>query len=1321
MKKSKRLIAMCLMLILSLVAAPLNVVAAGTAKVPVQKISLSSPEYGTLTLEKGKSRKVSVKVEPSKAQAKITWKSSNTKVVTVSKSGTVKGISNGTAKVVGTANDGSKKKVTLQVTVGKPVTAVTVLKKSLTVTQGQTATIKPAVKPSNASNKKLQYLTSDSKIAVVSSAGKITGVKAGKAVITVKATDGSTKSAKVTVTVKAKSVNRILTEKDVVNGTILVSDITYGKLVIAESVGKADIVLSNVTVTEVLEMEPGAEYKVISRNSNIKKVVSLEEDNAVVKAFAAETSAPVNPTFIAEAGTVIISVDARGNVSIKQESNATIGAITVTRKLDGKFEMNLEGFQGNLVVNTQSNASIDITTKDCKIPEATISGIAAGQILSLKDALVDGKESSIGKISVETNAKLKLNIPAEELVISEKASSPSVSVNEAVGKITNNGSGTKLEINSNVNNIVSTGKALDLTVAAGSTVKNLESSGAEAKIEIALGSTVEKVTSKGDNAKVFGDGKVTEAKVEGNNTKIDTAGTTVTVGEGVSGVTAGGQHLQPGSSNTSGTIGGSGSSPTTPSVPGGDYGTNPGTDPGTDPGTNPGTNPETPATGTKITIDDPGVVWAGAEVQIKADKDDIVWSAYGYIDDTNGYAWIEEATGVLHAYSPGTVRVVATSKTNSSVYGAVDLTIRGKKFVKSIPINNTIIIENDEGLIDTESLEGAGKLPKEVQLVYETGNGNETEIITISLSNDGWYGDYNGGMEGLYTLKRYISVPAGYERPTDLIASVLVEVKLPQTDNRIRINGFKPVDTIVLDEDKNLVSSSDLYREFFSDKTLTAIGNDGKEYDFKVNGYYLDEAHQFNGAVPGNYSFAVDVRLKGDFKTYNETMASNYVYWYEQDYMKVTVPIQVSVAQTGKTVTEIKRPNTTQPRFTIGDTTAKVIEFTFRVPEQAYTAGTVIDFSQYLTISADTQKESDKLVVWLWDGNGNMINNLGNGRFVLQGGKHTITVVSTIDKSKTASITIDVQYDKLIVSYKALNKIVISEDLNIIDFSTGYNAVKDLLPSYATAIDSNGKELRLPITGWYYTSKTENALYLRANVIRPSQYSDSASAPEIEIDLLSSQSDNRVRVVTGSAIQSKIRVDTDLYATEEYYLVSGLYDMDKDGIRTILINVLLENGTSEVLKGTVENYWIKNLDTPNRPYDGVLGNYLLTMNVLLPSGYRYEGNLLIQQEVSIEVSQYPRYENIWVTQVPKLNYHAGEKLDLSGLLISLNDSTYQEDNTRITIQYSSFATYGIVLRTQSGIELTSDALLDSSMNGTYIYIYDTQNYSCFFGPLTIIE
>lgn len=172
----------------------------------VKSISVSNLPAKTLTLKKGKSKalKVSVKTSGKKTSKAYTFKSSKSSVVKVAKKGkkikvTAKKKGKATITIKSKANP--KKKVSIKVTVGTPVSKVKVNKKKATISKGKTVTLKATVSPKKASNKKVVWKSSNKKVATVTSKGVVKGIKAGTAKITAQAADGSGKKATSTITV----------------------------------------------------------------------------------------------------------------------------------------------------------------------------------------------------------------------------------------------------------------------------------------------------------------------------------------------------------------------------------------------------------------------------------------------------------------------------------------------------------------------------------------------------------------------------------------------------------------------------------------------------------------------------------------------------------------------------------------------------------------------------------------------------------------------------------------------------------------------------------------------------------------------------------------------------------------------------------------------------------------------------------------------------------------------------------------------------------------------------------------------------------------
>ena len=161
------------------------------AKVTTKSLTISKKK---LTLQTKKSTTLTLERNPISATEKITWTSSNTKVATVNSKGKVTAKKAGTATI--TARTSNGKKVTCKVTVKAP--KVTLKKTSANVKVGNTTAIQ--IKSTYPANDEVKsYKSSNKKVATVNKNGKVTGVKKGKATITVTMKSGAKATFKVTV------------------------------------------------------------------------------------------------------------------------------------------------------------------------------------------------------------------------------------------------------------------------------------------------------------------------------------------------------------------------------------------------------------------------------------------------------------------------------------------------------------------------------------------------------------------------------------------------------------------------------------------------------------------------------------------------------------------------------------------------------------------------------------------------------------------------------------------------------------------------------------------------------------------------------------------------------------------------------------------------------------------------------------------------------------------------------------------------------------------------------------------------------------------
>lgn len=238
----------------------------------VQRVTKITLNKSIINLsKKGKTAKLKAKVYPNNAYDKsVNWTSNNKKVATVDKNGKIKATTNkGTTYVNAIAKDGSKIRTRILVVVGEKVKKITLNKTSITLsrsTKNITYQLKKSIKNKNATYKCVSWYSSNKNVATVNSNGKVTIKHRGKVVITVKAKDGSNKSAKCKIIVKQ-----------------LVTKLSYN------SKKQAKEVYRNKTIKFAVTVVPSnANNKGLTYSSSNKKVATVNS-KGVIKGIKAGT------------------------------------------------------------------------------------------------------------------------------------------------------------------------------------------------------------------------------------------------------------------------------------------------------------------------------------------------------------------------------------------------------------------------------------------------------------------------------------------------------------------------------------------------------------------------------------------------------------------------------------------------------------------------------------------------------------------------------------------------------------------------------------------------------------------------------------------------------------------------------------------------------------------------------------------------------------------------------------------------------------------------------------------------------------------------
>lgn len=321
------------------------------------KVNSIKLDKTTLSMASGTDETLTAILSPSNATNKdVIWLSSDLNVAWVSANGVVSAKNPGTCDITAISSDG-RFKATCKVTVGASpsgkVSGVRLGNSEITLNVGGNATLYATISPSTATNMGLTWTSSDPSVAKVDNHGKVTAVKVGSAVITVKTADGGyTDKCTVKVQTQVVHAQKVTLDKTSVtlnvnskvrlNATISPSNVTNPNLVWKSdntSVAKVD---ANGMVTAV---GPGTTRIIVSTVDNgsaaicvvtVKRFVggiSISGQNSVSVYSSIHLTATVSPSNASNSevswsssNTAVATVDQSGNVKGIKEGKVTISA-----------------------------------------------------------------------------------------------------------------------------------------------------------------------------------------------------------------------------------------------------------------------------------------------------------------------------------------------------------------------------------------------------------------------------------------------------------------------------------------------------------------------------------------------------------------------------------------------------------------------------------------------------------------------------------------------------------------------------------------------------------------------------------------------------------------------------------------------------------------------------------------------------------------------------------------------------------------------------------------------------------------------------------
>ncbi|UZW15011.1 Ig-like domain-containing protein [Clostridium pasteurianum] len=317
----------------------------------------------------------------------ITWKTSNSKVATVSSKGEVTTVGPGTTVISATAG-GKTAKCTITVKNPVAVKSIALNKTTSSISIGATDNLYANLLPANANGMSVVWKTSNSKVATVTSYGEVKAVGKGTAAITATTQDGSkSASCKVTVT-SAVKVRSVALSKNIVNLTV--GDYyDYLYATISPSIASNKDVTWRTSNSKIVTVEDGYYF-----GDGYKKIRAVGVGTATVTVTTADGS---------KISSCIVTV----NAAIKAPS---LSSITLNKTIDTLAVGTTDSLNATLNPYNTAYQTIGWTTSNPKVAlvnssgEITAVGVGKAVITATSD---DGKKSASCRVTVTSAVKVK--------------------------------------------------------------------------------------------------------------------------------------------------------------------------------------------------------------------------------------------------------------------------------------------------------------------------------------------------------------------------------------------------------------------------------------------------------------------------------------------------------------------------------------------------------------------------------------------------------------------------------------------------------------------------------------------------------------------------------------------------------------------------------------------------------------------------------------------------------------------------------------------------------------------------------------------------
>ena len=479
---------------------------------PVVSVTGVTLDKTSVSLLVGDSQTLTATVAPKDAaNKKVSWKSDKPEIATVDADGKVTAMAAGEATITVTTQDQGKT-ATCKVTVSNKeisVTEVTLNKSETTILVGGNETLTATVLPENATNQNVTWKSDKPEIASVDANGKVTGVKAGEATITVTTEDGG-KTATCKVTVSETSV--------------AVTGVTLNKTVLTLETGASETLTATVAPAE-------ATNKKVTWKSDKPEIASVDANGKVTGVAAGEATITVTTEDGGKTATCKVTV-----------KTATIAVTGVTLNKTA-LTLNIgasETLTATVAPADATNKKVTWKSSDAAVATVDTNGkvtaVKAGEA-TITVTTEDGGKTATCKVTVKPNLVSEITLAALAIYVGEsKAVTATVKPDDATNKAL-----TWTSSDETVATVDATGKVTGKKIGTATiTATAQDGSGVSGSCTVTVLSTVKKVTVEpatltlGQNksytlkatVEVFGSGTDTGVTWTSSNTTIATVDAT---------------------------------------------------------------------------------------------------------------------------------------------------------------------------------------------------------------------------------------------------------------------------------------------------------------------------------------------------------------------------------------------------------------------------------------------------------------------------------------------------------------------------------------------------------------------------------------------------------------------------------------------------------------------------------------------------------------------------------------------------------------------------------------------------------------------------